>query len=71
MSSKQKSGMTTLEREILRFVLVIASLAITCAVVLVILWAAWIKRSYPGFINVSQLLVSELVASRRCRRRPH
>ena len=33
--------MTTLQREILYFVLVIASLATAVAVLIVILWAAW------------------------------
>lgn len=57
LSSKPKAGLTTLEREILRFVLIIASLAVTVAVILVILWAAWIRRDYPGFITVPVLLV--------------
>lgn len=34
--------MTTLQREILRFVLIIAGLATTVAVIIVILWAAWL-----------------------------
>ena len=33
--------MTTLQRELLRFVGIIASLATTVAVIIVILWAAW------------------------------
>ena len=33
--------MTTLQREILFFVLIIASLATALAVLIVILWAAW------------------------------
>ncbi len=33
--------MTTLQREILRFVLIIASLATSLAILIVILWAAW------------------------------
>jgi len=33
--------MTTLQREIFRFVVIIASLATLVAVIIVILWAAW------------------------------
>ena len=33
--------MTTLQREILYFVMVIASLATAVAILIVILWAAW------------------------------
>ena len=55
--------MTTLEVEIFRFVLIIAGLALSTAVVIVIVWGAFIRRDHPGFINVPQLLVriSELV----------
>ena len=33
--------MTTLQREILRFVVIIASLAVLVALIIVILWASW------------------------------
>ena len=58
LSSKPKSGMTPLEREIFRFVIIIASLAVTLAILLVILWAAWIRKDYPGFITVPILLIN-------------
>ncbi|ELU39770.1 sodium-potassium ATPase [Rhizoctonia solani AG-1 IA] len=35
------AGLTTLQREILRFVLIIAGCASTVAIIIVILWAAW------------------------------
>ena len=57
-AAKPKAGLTPLEREILRFVIIIACLATFTAVVIVILWAAWIRRDYPGFISTPQLLVS-------------
>ena len=37
----ESSRMTTLQREILYFVLIIASLATAVAILIVILWAAW------------------------------
>lgn len=57
-AGQSKSGMTTLEHEIYRFVLVIASLAFAFATLIVILWAAWIRKDYPGFITVPQLLIN-------------
>lgn len=41
LSAKASTSLTTLQREILRFVIIIASMAFAVAVLLVILWAAW------------------------------
>ncbi|EJF58252.1 sodium-potassium ATPase [Dichomitus squalens LYAD-421 SS1] len=57
LSSMEPSRMTTLQREVLFVVLLIASLATTIAVLIVILWAAWLRRSFPSYINVSGLLI--------------
>ncbi|KAJ7062790.1 hypothetical protein C8F01DRAFT_1230384 [Mycena amicta] len=48
---------TTLEVEILRFVIIIASLALAVAIFIVILWAAWLRRDFPSFISVPGLLI--------------
>ncbi|TFK59554.1 calcium ATPase [Pluteus cervinus] len=56
-ASRDRPGMTTLEIEILRFVLVIAGLALVVAVFIAVLWGAWLRRDHPGFINVPTLLV--------------
>ncbi|KAI1791319.1 sodium-potassium ATPase [Ganoderma leucocontextum] len=57
LSSMESSGMTTLQREVLFLVMLIASLATAIAVLLVILWATWLRRSFPSYINVSGLLI--------------
>jgi sodium/potassium-transporting ATPase subunit alpha len=41
LSSAAPTSMTTLQREIFRFVVIIASLATMVAIIIVILWAAW------------------------------
>lgn len=41
LSSQEPLRLTTLQWELLRFVGIIASMAITVAIILVILWAAW------------------------------
>jgi sodium/potassium-transporting ATPase subunit alpha len=49
--------MTTLQREILRFVVIIAGLATIVAIIVVILWAAWLRKAHPDFISVPTLLI--------------
>ncbi|KAF5309044.1 hypothetical protein D9619_013557 [Psilocybe cf. subviscida] len=57
LSSMETKAMTTLQRELLRFVGIIAGLATTVAVIIVILWAAWLRKDHPGYINVPTLLI--------------
>ncbi|KAF2132016.1 calcium ATPase [Dothidotthia symphoricarpi CBS 119687] len=58
LTSDPKTGMTPLQKEILRFVSII-SVFITCVVILIIvLWAAWLKKAHPEWINVPLLIVS-------------
>ncbi|KAI0259575.1 sodium-potassium ATPase [Gloeopeniophorella convolvens] len=57
MSSAAGTALTTLQREILRFVLIIAGLATLVAILIVILWAAWLRRKFPSYINTSGLLI--------------
>ncbi|KAK1231903.1 hypothetical protein PQX77_004971 [Marasmius sp. AFHP31] len=57
-ASGQRPTRTTLEVEILRFVLIIAGLAASVVVLIVILWAAWLRRDHPNFINVPTLLIN-------------
>ncbi|KAH9172572.1 sodium-potassium ATPase [Lactarius sanguifluus] len=57
LSSAAPTSMTTLQREILRFVVIIASLATMVAILIVILWAAWLRHSFPNYINTSGLLI--------------
>jgi sodium/potassium-transporting ATPase subunit alpha len=61
LSSAAKPGLTTLQREILRFVLIIVSIAITLSVVIIICWAAWLNPKHKGFITNS-ILVVDVVA---------
>lgn len=67
LTSNPKTGMTPLQKEILRFVLII-SLFITCVVILiVILWAAWLRKSHPEWINVPLLIVCCVSAAVACK----
>ncbi|KAF8987235.1 sodium-potassium ATPase [Cyathus striatus] len=57
LSSAEPNRLTTLQWEILRFVAIIAGLATAVAVIMVIIWAAWLRRSFPSYINVPTLLI--------------
>ncbi|PKY27748.1 calcium ATPase [Rhizophagus irregularis] len=60
LSSATDSETTILQREITRFVLVIAALSISTGVILMILWATWLRVTYPGFLNLSGMLVNAI-----------
>ncbi|KAJ1956246.1 hypothetical protein IWQ62_005346, partial [Dispira parvispora] len=51
---------TTLQVEITRFVKIIAALALTTAAVVLIVWAAWLRRDYPTFVSTSTALVNAI-----------
>jgi sodium/potassium-transporting ATPase subunit alpha len=57
LSATGAPSLTTLQREILRFVIIIVSLALSIALLVVILWGAWLNRSFPGFITNSNLVI--------------
>ncbi|GJN71859.1 hypothetical protein Purlil1_4966 [Purpureocillium lilacinum] len=58
LTSEPKTKMTTLEREVLYFVLFICAIMFTMIVVVLIVWGAWLRRDHPDFISVSALIVS-------------
>ena len=57
LSATGAPSLTTLQREILRFVIIIVTLALTLSVIVIILWAAWLNRDHPGFITPSNLVI--------------
>lgn len=57
LTSRQSAGRTTLEKEVLHFVLIICCLALLVCVLIIILWAAWLRRDHPEFINTPNLII--------------
>ncbi|PTB36171.1 hypothetical protein M441DRAFT_151795 [Trichoderma asperellum CBS 433.97] len=57
LTNKPKTGQTALQKEIFRFVLIIATLMILMVVVIIALWAGFIRHKYPDYISVSTLIV--------------
>lgn len=58
LTSAPKPGMTTLQREMFCFVSVIVSLMLATIVLVVVVWAAWLRTSHPEWITVPTLIVT-------------
>ncbi|KAF4447185.1 H+/K+-exchanging ATPase [Fusarium austroafricanum] len=58
LTNEPKVKMTTLEKEVLYFVLIIASIMITMIAVVCIIWGAFLRKKHPDFINVPTLIVN-------------
>lgn len=57
LTSHPKKGLTPMQWEILRFVLLTTSIIVTLAVLVVILWCAWLRKDHRDWISVSSLIV--------------
>lgn len=57
LTSTPKTGMTPLQKEILRFIIIICSLMIFFNIVVIVCWGAWLRKSHPNWINVAGLIV--------------
>jgi sodium/potassium-transporting ATPase subunit alpha len=57
LTNTPKSGMTTLQKEILRFVIIICSLMIFFNIVVIICWGAWLRHAHPNWITVGGLII--------------
>ncbi|KAL2827955.1 hypothetical protein BDW59DRAFT_53274 [Aspergillus cavernicola] len=58
LSSGRRTELTPMQKEILRFVLIIVSFVVTFVLIIVIVWAAYLRSHHPDFINVPTLIVS-------------
>lgn len=58
LSSRGQETRTTLQVEIFRFVMIIATLAIVVGLVCLITWLLWLRRDYPTFLSTSAALVA-------------
>ncbi|PSN70416.1 calcium ATPase [Corynespora cassiicola Philippines] len=58
LTSEPKTGMTPLQKEIFRFVLIISTFIFCVVVLIIVLWAAWLRKDHPDWIDVPLLIVS-------------
>ncbi|OXV12000.1 hypothetical protein Egran_00239 [Elaphomyces granulatus] len=57
LTGEPKTGLTTLEKEVLRFVVLICLIMISMIIVVIIVWASWLRVQHPNWINVPTLIV--------------
>ena len=57
LSAIPKQGMTSLQREIFHFVKIVISMMLSMILLVIIVWAAWLRKSHPTWISVPQLIV--------------
>ncbi|KAL3429013.1 hypothetical protein BDV09DRAFT_203411 [Aspergillus tetrazonus] len=58
LSNGRRTEMTPMQKEILRFVLIIIGFVVAFVLIIVIVWAAYLHKNHPDFINVPTLIVS-------------
>ncbi|KAJ2467304.1 hypothetical protein GGI02_004079 [Coemansia sp. RSA 2322] len=58
MTTSNKSEKTLLQIEVTRFVIIIAVLSLIVGTTLLVMWAAWLRHSYPTFLLLSDTLVN-------------
>ncbi|ORX74193.1 calcium ATPase transmembrane domain M-containing protein [Linderina pennispora] len=58
MTASKKNEKTLLQIEITRFVLIVAALSLTIGTLLIVLWATWLRHSFPTFLSLSDALVN-------------
>ncbi|KAJ5088869.1 hypothetical protein N7456_012485 [Penicillium angulare] len=57
LAGEPSTGLTTIEKEILRFVGLIFIIMITWIVILAAVWGGWLHKKHPDYINVATLIV--------------
>ncbi|KAI0596143.1 Na,H/K antiporter P-type ATPase [Biscogniauxia sp. FL1348] len=57
LTNEPKVKMTTLEREVLYFVVIICSIMFAMITIVLVCWGAWLRVDYPGWISVPNLIV--------------
>ncbi|KAK0127351.1 hypothetical protein ONS96_006900 [Cadophora gregata f. sp. sojae] len=57
LTNAPKTGLTPLEREVLNFVIIICCIMFVMILVVIIVWAAYLRKSHPGWISVPLLIV--------------
>ena len=60
LTSQTVDQETHLQKELKRFVFIIGCLAVTMAIIVIIVWAAWLRVQYPNYINIPSLMVNTI-----------
>ncbi|KAK5627857.1 hypothetical protein RRF57_003572 [Xylaria bambusicola] len=57
LTQEPNTGLTTLEKEILYFVIIICSIMLTMITIVLFAWGFWLRRDHPDYISVPTLIV--------------
>ncbi|KAF2157518.1 putative H /K ATPase alpha subunit [Myriangium duriaei CBS 260.36] len=57
LTNAPSTGMTPLQKEILYFVSIIVGLMTVMVLLVIIVWASWLRKDHPGWITVPALIV--------------
>ncbi|KAI0088963.1 calcium ATPase transmembrane domain M-containing protein [Irpex rosettiformis] len=60
MSAETKLKLTTVQRELWHFTKIISSAALFSFVLSLIIWAAWLRKSYPGYLTASSAIINAI-----------
>ena len=60
MSGKAKFKLTTVQKEVWFFTKIISTLALGLFALALIIWAAWLRRSFPGYETASVAIVNSI-----------
>lgn len=60
MSGETKFKLTTVQREVWFFTKIISALALGLFVISIIVWAAWLRKSFPGFEDASGAIINSI-----------
>ncbi|RMZ88655.1 hypothetical protein DV736_g4107, partial [Chaetothyriales sp. CBS 134916] len=58
LTSQPSTGRTTLQKEILFFVLIIVALMVFMNIIVIAVWAGYIRKTYPSYMPVNALIVN-------------
>lgn len=45
-----------MQKQIAHFVMIIAVLSIFTGIMCIVVWAAWLRRVYPDYMNIDQII---------------
>ena len=60
MSGKNKFKLTTVQKEIWFFTKIVSTLALGLFALSLIIWAAWLRRTFPGFETASGAIINSI-----------
>ncbi|KAH7030773.1 uncharacterized protein B0I36DRAFT_373954 [Microdochium trichocladiopsis] len=58
LTNTPQTGLTTLEKEVLHFVIMICTLMFAMVAIVLICWGAWLRKDHPDWISIPVLIVS-------------